>query len=536
MKAAKGAPAPTLASRLTALDRAVELGRDRVDEAVLAPADALIDRAGQRLAIAGDHTVIALAGATGSGKSSLFNALSGTQFAKPGITRPTTSEAMAVAWGAEVPAPLLDWLEVGRRHLVAAQPGVPDGLVLLDLPDHDSTETAHRVTVDRLVQLVDMLVWVVDPQKYADGALHDGYLKPLAGHASVMAVALNQVDRLTPEQRRATLADLRRLLDSEGLAESPLVAVSAVTGEGMAELRELVDRAAADKAITARRFAADIARDAGRLSEALGSGAVPALSKGQIDALHASVADAAGVPLVTEGVLKAWRHRGTLATGWPLVTWLRRFKPDPLRALRMDRRKELAPTEVSRTSLPQANAVQRARLEGALRQIMDTATTGVPRGWADKVRAAARGDARVLADRLDRAVAATDLRMDAGRGWWVLVTILQWLGIVAMLVGGVWLLLPVILALLQVPFDVPQVTWQGWPVPTLLLLGGAGLGIALGLLSRVFVEAGARVKQRQARQALTAAVGKVVDAEVVDPIRAELERLAQARAAVGRVL
>ncbi|WP_246227213.1 GTPase [Propioniciclava coleopterorum] len=103
MKAGKP-PAPGLAARLTALDRAVELSRGRVPEEVLAPADALIDRAGRRLAIAGDHTVIALAGATGSGKSSLFNALSGTQFAKPGVTRPTTSEAMAVAWGRNCPA------------------------------------------------------------------------------------------------------------------------------------------------------------------------------------------------------------------------------------------------------------------------------------------------------------------------------------------------------------------------------------------------------------------------------------------------
>ena len=65
-----------------------------------------------------------------------------------------------------------------------------DGLVLLDLPDHDSTELEHRMEVDRLVQLVDMLIWVVDPQKYADAALHDRYLKPLAKHAGVMMIDL----------------------------------------------------------------------------------------------------------------------------------------------------------------------------------------------------------------------------------------------------------------------------------------------------------------------------------------------------------
>ncbi len=84
----------------------------------------------------------------------------------------------------------LDWLEVNRRHGVTPPAGTDglDGLVLLDLPDHDSTELSHRLEVDRLVQLVDVLVWVVDPQKYADAALHDRYLKPLAGYADVMIV------------------------------------------------------------------------------------------------------------------------------------------------------------------------------------------------------------------------------------------------------------------------------------------------------------------------------------------------------------
>jgi hypothetical protein len=59
-----------------------------------------------------------------------------------------------------------------------------EGVVLLDLPDHDSTEVSHHLEVDRLVQLADLLVWVLDPQKYADAAIHDRYLKPLASHAT----------------------------------------------------------------------------------------------------------------------------------------------------------------------------------------------------------------------------------------------------------------------------------------------------------------------------------------------------------------
>lgn len=526
---------PSLALRLKHLDEAVDLARGRAADEVVDAADALIGRAGERLSISGDHTVVALAGATGSGKSSTFNALSGGQLATTGVTRPTTSEAMAVAWGTDMPVELLDWLGVRRRHLVAGGDATQRDLVLLDLPDHDSTEVAHRLTVDRLVELVDMLIWVVDPQKYADGALHDGYLKPLADHAEVMVVVLNQADRLTPEQLRSALADLRRLLDSEGLRETRVLAMSARTGEGVDALRSLLAETTTAKAMTAKRFAADVSRHARLLGDELGSAPVPTLSAGTRERVHEAMADAAAVPVVVDGVVKAWRHRGTIATGWPLVSWVKRLRPDPLRKLRVGLSpKELSPTDVSRTSLPKASSVQRARLDAALRGLIEASVDGVPRGWADRIRQVARGNERVLADKMDAAVASTDLRMGSGHGWWVLVTILQWLLVLAMVVGGVWLALPLVFALLQAPIDLPVIAWQGWPLQTILLVGGAVGGVLLGLLSRVLVEAGAQVKGRQARRALTESVARVVDAEVIDPVAAELARLTAAREATRK--
>ena len=138
------------------------------------------------------------------------------------------------------PTDLLDWLDVPRRHLVQGDDPAFNGLILVDLPDHDSTETAHRQEVDRLVRLVDMLIWVVDPQKYADAALHNNYLKPLAGHADVMLVVLNQADRLTGDQLRQAMRDLRKLLDFEGLGKAQLVAASALTGLGVESLRKTI--------------------------------------------------------------------------------------------------------------------------------------------------------------------------------------------------------------------------------------------------------------------------------------------------------
>ena len=66
------------------------------------------------------------------------------------------------------------------------------------------------------------------------------------------------------------------------------------------------------------------------------------------------------------------------------------------------------------------------------------------------------------------------------------------------------------------------------------MAGGIAGGVLLALLSRVFVEAGAQVKARQARRALTESVAGVTAVKVVEPIQAELDRLVAAREAVQR--
>jgi hypothetical protein len=74
----------------------------------------------------------------------------------------------------------------------------------------------------------------------------------------VTTVVLNQVDTLSPDQAADCEADLRRLLDAEGLTEVPVLATSATTGAGLDELRRvLADAVAARQAIT-ERIAADI--------------------------------------------------------------------------------------------------------------------------------------------------------------------------------------------------------------------------------------------------------------------------------------
>ena len=71
--------------------RPVELGEGLVSPEAMAPARAVLESADQRRRLAPGVVVVALLGATGSGKSSLLNALAGTRIARTAVTRPTTT-------------------------------------------------------------------------------------------------------------------------------------------------------------------------------------------------------------------------------------------------------------------------------------------------------------------------------------------------------------------------------------------------------------------------------------------------------------
>ena len=290
----------SLPARFSALSRLVEMATARrgdggFSQELLADAQDLLDRAGERLALSAAHTVVTLAGGTGSGKSSLFNALAGANFSPAAVTRPATRQPHACVWGMEGAAPLLDWLGVQRRYRYArasaldAGEAALDGLLLLDLPDHDSVAAGAAAAVDRLIALADLMIWVLDPQKYADAAVHTRYLAPLARHAEVTTVVLNQCDLLTPEQARDCEHDLRRLLDSEGLAEARLLLVSAATGAGLDSLREVLAGAVSARQAASARITADIDALIARFASYAGD---PAAVAPGMDAVRLTAADA----------------------------------------------------------------------------------------------------------------------------------------------------------------------------------------------------------------------------------------------------
>ena len=418
------------------------------------------------------------------------------------------------------------------------QQGSPDkdleGVVLLDLPDHDSTEVSHHLEVDRIVRLADMLVWVLDPQKYADAAIHDRYLAPLSTHSEVMLVVLNHIDSVPPDRRRSMVEDVRRLLAADGLRDVPVIPMSAKSGDGVADLRaELAKRVAAKKS-TRQRVEADLRAAAARLNEECGSGKPRSLAKGRVQAMEEALADSAGVPTVVSAIERSTRMRAGRATGWPVVSWLSRLRPDPLRRLHLD----LGPegkklTSRSRTSVPEATPVQRARVDNEIRALADDVSAGMNRPWADAVRRASLSRLEDVSDRLDVAIAETDLGASRIPWWAGVVRVAQWALILAALAGAAW---TVALAFSGSLGSSVTPEYFGISLPLLLLVGGVAVGILLALFCRILVNVTARRRAAAADRRLRAAVREVSAELVVRPVEIELEAFRTVRTGLSTAL
>ena len=207
-------------SALETLDLAIGRATGIVADADIKAATAVADRVRERRGFLGDTLVIALAGGTGSGKSSLLNAIAGREVAEAGVLRPTTEQALA--WIPTDPEPglveLLDRLDIDARY---EQDLLPK-LAIIDLPDHDSVVLQHHQIVERLLPEVDAVVWVFDPQKYRDPIIHDEYISQLLEYQEQFLFVLNQIDLLGQHDLSELRSDLIRSLEEDGVT-SPRV-------------------------------------------------------------------------------------------------------------------------------------------------------------------------------------------------------------------------------------------------------------------------------------------------------------------------
>ena len=205
----------------------------------------------------------------------------------------------------------------------------------------------------------------------------------------------------------------------------------------------------ADKQAAARRLAADV--DGGR--RRAGAGVRDArgqrrLGRREVDALNREPGRggrrAGGRSTRSArpgGCAAGWPPAGRCWPGWPSSSPTRCAGCISTGWAPARKRKEIDPSAVGRTSLPadlgRPAGPGRLRRAGPGRR---RPSTGLSRGWADAIKRAARsGETDALPDRLDRAVAGTDLDLAQHRRWWQLVRVLQWLLVAAVVAGLGWL-------------------------------------------------------------------------------------------------
>ncbi|MFF8604613.1 GTPase [Streptomyces sp. NPDC015346] len=511
----------SLRYRLDALHELVGLSRTRVESETLAEAGRVLDEAAARQRLSARHTVVAIAGATGSGKSTLFNALAGVPISETGLRRPTTSAPIALSWS-EGSAGLLDRLAIpGRLRRRPLAGGAADedlqGLVLIDLPDHDSAVTAHRDQVDRILALVDAVIWVVDPEKYADAALHERYLRPLAGHAEVTFVVLNQIDRLGAEAADLVLDDLRRLLDEDGVAlgehgepGATVLALSALTGEGVGELRELLGRFVQERTAPALRLSADVDAAAARLRPVYVADGQTGLGERAREAFAARLAVAVGATAAGEAAERVWRRGAIRACGTP---WLRLYRW-------YERIREHGSTDPRLQAPAEDELTARQRVEQAVRLVADDASRGLPAPWAQAVREAAARGAEGLPEALDElTLTMGDPAARPPRpAWWPAAVLAQVLMTLLQFFGALWLVGQIV-----------GVVEPGLLPPVLIMIGGIVGGPLVEWACAAAVKGPARRYGQEAERRLREAAAACGRARVLDPISAELMRYREVR-------
>ncbi|WP_424110318.1 GTPase [Rothia mucilaginosa] len=602
------------ARSVASLKDAISYGEGRVPETVLLDAAETLERLSQRRELSTEHTVIGFFGATGSGKSTLFNAIAGQNIALSAPTRPTTFTVQAAIWEAEGSEELLDWLGIDKRvypqtqalaaegdategneaggnnkatgnNKVAGGVAAPNavtepapglfnrirravggrgemrtrtgGLILLDMPDFDSVTTTNRDLAARMMRYVDVLVWVVDPQKYADAVIHRDFMVPLAASGAQALCVLNQADKLAPAEVPAVLASLTRLLQAEGteahLLAAP-IAVSARTGEGVDVLRDLLAQVAAAKSLSLQRTDAQLHATASQLRTYAGGEGTVLAGAYALEA-EQKLVKACYTSSQAEQVLQAatasYRRAAGQHTGWILTRWMSRLKADPLRRLHLGQQDETksaskaekssgmlgsdsenAP-ELVASSLPPLSAAQKAGMANAVRQYSKQMAARVEDPWKRSMKEAALSREAELPELLERDMMRIDYGLGRTRAPWVIFNALQWIALLSALVGVGWLTLISGMAYLQIQLP-PAPTPEGSPVPlpTLLLLLGILLGIASAGVGRLLTAMGSRYYARKLRGRLQTGVEKAVQSCVVAPVQQEAKRLTSYRKAL----
>jgi GTPase SAR1 family protein len=193
--------------------------------------------------------VVVVAGSTGSGKSTIVNALLGDDLTAAGVLRPTTK----VPHLFHHPSDGVLLSSAARRATSRASDAVPRGLALVDSPDIDSLVGENREIARELLDAADLWIFVTTAARYGDAVPWE-VLRAGAARGASIAIVLS---RVTADIAAHVRRDLVERLKAEGLESLPLFVIpeepeglAALPGDVIQGLRRWLDTVAAKSATT----------------------------------------------------------------------------------------------------------------------------------------------------------------------------------------------------------------------------------------------------------------------------------------------
>lgn len=181
--------------------------------------------------------IVAFMGGTGVGKSSLINRLAGQEVAKTGVERPTSREVTLYHHHAVILDQLPNDLPLDKINVRQHMREEYRNLLWIDTPDFDSIEAGNKELVLQWLPHIDVLLYVVSPDRYRDSKAWQLLLAEGGKHAWIFV--FNQWDRGLPAQ----YDDFKKQLTKAGFKQPLIFRTDCINQQGD-EFEALVSRLA----------------------------------------------------------------------------------------------------------------------------------------------------------------------------------------------------------------------------------------------------------------------------------------------------
>jgi len=164
-----------------------------------------------------DHSerplVVGFFGGTGVGKSTLLNRLAGDTIARTGVERPTSRDVTVFLHQSVEISHLPDDFPLEHIRRITHSIDENRHILWIDMPDFDSVERGNRQQVTVWLPHIDLLIYVVSPERYRDDNGWRLLLQQGCRHA--WCFVINHWDRGNDVQRE----DFRSMLLAAGLTD-----------------------------------------------------------------------------------------------------------------------------------------------------------------------------------------------------------------------------------------------------------------------------------------------------------------------------